>query len=138
MTQYLRATLLQVLTEYFSPQKRQVEHAVRVLQHAERIMDERRDCDSEIVIASAILHDIGIKISEELHGYNNGRTQEEYGPPVAEEILNAIGFPDEKTEIVKNIIANHHSRPRHDYPELFVLKKADAIVNREENTSPAE
>ena len=95
-------------------------------------MANRPSCDPEIVIACALLHDVGIKVSEEKHGYNNGKTQEEYGPPVAEALLNSIEFPCEKIEIVKDIIGNHHSPSRYDYPELIVLKDADKIVNRDE------
>ena len=84
------------------------------------------------MIACALLHDLGIKVSEERHGYNNGKTQEEYGPAEAGRLLNAIGFPADKTEIVKNIIGNHHSPSRYDYPELAVLKEADKIVNRDD------
>ena len=129
---YLRAQLVRVLTEYFGSDDRRIEHALRVLHHADRIMDDRAGCDADIVIASALLHDVGIKVSEEKHGYNNGKTQEEYGPPLAEDLLNAIGFPPDKTEIVKNIIGNHHSPSRYEYPELAVLKEADQIVNRDE------
>jgi hypothetical protein len=38
-----------------------------------------------------------------------GKTQEEYGPPEAERLLLALGFPHDKTEKVKQIIGNHHS-----------------------------
>ena len=129
---YLRAQLVRVLTEYFGSDDRRIEHALRVLDHADRIMDDHPGCDADVVIASALLHDVGIKVSEEKHGRNNGKTQEKYGPPVAEDLLNSIGFPSEKTEIVKNIIGNHHSPSRYDYPELVVLKEADQIVNRDE------
>lgn len=86
-------------------------------------------CDPDVVAACALLHDVGIKISEEKHGYNNGETQEQYGPPVAAEILAGIGFPANKAKRVKEIIGNHHSPSRYDYPELAVLKEADQIVN---------
>jgi 23S rRNA maturation-related 3'-5' exoribonuclease YhaM len=129
---YLRAQLVRVLVDYFGSDDRRIEHALRVLHHADRIVDEFPGCDMDIVIAAALLHDVGIKVSEEKLGYNNGRTQEEYGPPVAEELLNTIGFPEEKTAIVKDIIGNHHSPSRYDYPELAVLKEADKIVNRDE------
>jgi hypothetical protein len=42
----------------------------------------------------------GIKQSEEILGYNNGKTQEEYGPPIAGELLESIDFPHEKTRMV--------------------------------------
>jgi len=81
----------------------------------------------------ALLHDIGIKISEEKLGHNNGKTQEEFGPPVAEELLMSIDFPAAKIAIVKDIISNHHSPSRYNYPELELLKKADRIVNKNES-----
>ena len=123
---------MRVLVECFGSDDRRIEHALRVLHHADRIMTDHPGCDAEVVIASALLHDVGIKVSEEKHGYSNGNTQEEYGPPLAEDLLNGIGFPPEKTEIVKNIIGNHHSPSRFDYPELAVLKEADQIVNKNE------
>ena len=129
---YLRAQIVRVLIEYFGADDRRIEHALRVLHHADNILATRPACDPDIVIACALLHDVGIKVSEEKHGYNNGKTQEQYGPPVAEKLLKSIGFPDDKTLIVKNIIGNHHSPSRYDYPELAVLKEADQIVNRDE------
>lgn len=130
----LRARLTRVLVGYFGGDDRRIEHALRVLHHAETISADRPSCDAEIVIACALLHDVGIKVSEEKHGYNNGRTQEEYGPPAAEALLESIGFPRAKIGIVKDIIGNHHSPPRFDYPELLVLKEADLIVNRDETS----
>lgn len=129
-----RAKIVRVLTRYFGADDRRIEHALCVLSQAERIMDDYPACDSEIVIACALLHDVGIKVSEEKHGYNNGKTQEEYGPPVAEELLNSISFPPEKIKTVKDIIGNHHSPSRYDYVELEILKKADKIVNRAEKS----
>lgn len=129
---YLRVKLIRGLFLFFGNDDRRIEHAIRVLHHAERLMPQFLPCDLEIVIAGALLHDVGIKIAEEKHGYNDGQTQEAYGPPVAGEQLRAIGFPPGKIEIVKNIIGNHHSPSRYDYPELALLKEADRIVNRDE------
>ena len=105
---------------------------MRVLYHVERIMDSTEACDADIVIACALLHDVGIKISEEKLGYNTGKTQEKYGPPVAESLLRSIEFPPNKIEKVKEIIGNHHSPSKLDYIELKLLKQADRIVNEEE------
>ena len=130
---YPEAGIFRAMLEYFGEDDRRIDHALRVLVQAERLMEEDERCDAQIVIASALLHDVGIKVSEEKHGYNTGKTQEEYGPPVAEELLGSIGFPREKIGTVKDIIGNHHSRSLYDYPELEVLNKADRIVNRDED-----
>jgi putative nucleotidyltransferase with HDIG domain len=118
---------------HFGDDDRRIEHALRVLHHADIISGDYPECDMDIVIACALLHDVGIKLSEEKHGNNSGKTQEQYGPPVAEELLRSIGFPTDKTEIVKDIIGNHHSPSRYDYPELTILKAADRIVNTNKN-----
>ena len=130
---YPKAEITRLLIDYFGSDNRRIEHALDVLYHSERLRDESEiDYDDEIVIAAALLHDVGIKISEEKLGYNNGKTQEEYGPPVAGELLKSIGFPPAKITVVKDIIANHHSPARFAYPELELLKKADRIVNRDD------
>jgi HD superfamily phosphodiesterase len=119
------------LVDYFGEDFRRITHALEVLKYAERIMEDgKEDCDSDVVIASALLHDVGIKPSEEILGYNNGKTQEQYGPPEAEQLLNSIGFPSEKTARVCAIIGNHHSPSRYDFVELKILKEADRTVNR--------
>ena len=126
---FLRAKISRALINYFDDDDSRIEHAMRVLYHSENIMKEYNNYDEEIVIACALLHDIGIKISEEKFGYNNGRTQEEFGPDIAEELLLLINFPADKIKKVKEIIGNHHSKSRYNYPELEILKQADKIVN---------
>lgn len=96
-------------------------------------MDEYEGRDHDIVVASSLLHDVGIKISEQTFGYNNAKTHEEFGPPVAKDILSKVQFPEDKLEIVCNIVGNHHTPSRYDYVELKILKRADKIVNRNDN-----
>jgi len=126
---FIRARVTRELMTFFGDDNRRIEHALRVLYHAEKMLEQHPECDSEIVIICALLHDTGIKESEAKLGYNNGKTQEQYGPAAAGEILARLNFPQEKTEIVQNIIGNHHSPSRYDYPELELLKAADRIVN---------
>jgi len=129
---YFKGRVVKLMVDYFGTDFRRITHALEVLRHAEIIMGNGDDCDYEVLVASAILHDIGIKQSEEALGYNNGKTQEEYGPPVAEKLLKSINFCPEKTGKVCQIIGNHHSPSRYDYVELKILKEADRIVNRNE------
>jgi putative nucleotidyltransferase with HDIG domain len=129
---HCKGKIVKLLVDYFGNDFRRINHALEVLKYAEKIMENTSDCDHDIVIASALLHDVGIKPSEEKHGYNNGKTQEEYGPPVAAALLKKINFPSEKATKVCEIIGNHHSPSRYDYAELKVLKEADKIVNKME------
>ena len=129
---YCKGKMTKLLVDYFEEDFRRINHALEVLKHAERIMENAELGDAEVLIAAALLHDVGIKRSEALLGYNDGKTQEEYGPPVAEQLLASIDFPPEKIKKVCEIIGNHHSRSRYDYVELQILKEADRIVNKQE------
>ena len=131
---YLKAQITRLLLDHFGDDNRRITHALNVLCEAEQLLElpEFSACDHEVVIAASLLHDVGIKPSEKELGYNNGKTQEEYGPPIAERLLQSIYFPPEKILVVKQIIGNHHSPSRYDYPELELLKKADRIVNARE------
>ena len=132
---YVKARIARLLIDYFAADDRRIEHAFDVLFQAEKILaEEEISCDHEIVIAAALLHDVGIKVSEEKLGYNNGKTQEEYGPPIAEKLLLSIDFPRTGIDRIKDIIGNHHSPSRYDYPELEILKRADRIVNRRDES----
>ena len=136
--EYCKGKITKLLVDHFGNDFRRITHALEVLKFAEEIMEGSEGCDPEVLIACALLHDAGIKPSEAALGYNNGRTQEEYGPPVVRELLESIGFPAEKTDKVCEIVGNHHSPSRYDYIELMILKEADRIVNRleEEQSSP--
>lgn len=129
---YPRAILIRELVNYFGEDNRRIEHALRVLHHADNIIEQQVECDHEIVIAAALLHDIGIKVSEEKLGYNNGKTQELYGPSEAEKILRSVAFPESKIEAVKKIIGSHHTSISDSLPELSILMQADRIVNSDE------
>jgi HD superfamily phosphodiesterase len=135
---YLKGKIAKLLVDYFGADVRRIDHALEVLKHVEIIAagltrdksEVATDPDYDVLIAVALLHDIGIKTSEEKLGYNNGQTQEEYGPPVARDLLKSIDFPPDKILKVCEIIGNHHSKTRYDYVELIILKEADGIVNR--------
>lgn len=129
---YLKGRIIKLLVDYFEDDFRRIQHAVSVLHYAENIMEGYDNYDPDVVIAAALLHDVGIKPSESVLGYNNGKTQEQYGPPVAREMLIGIDFQSDKLQKVVDIIGNHHSPSRYDYPELAILKEADRIVNRQE------
>ncbi|MEE8185479.1 MAG: HD domain-containing protein [Thermodesulfobacteriota bacterium] len=127
--EYIKGKITKLLVDFFEDDFRRINHALEVLKYSEIIMEKKGNYDYPVVIASSLLHDVGIKPSEEKLGYNNGKTQEEFGPPIAEELLKRIDFPVEKIKRVSEIIGNHHSPSRYDYVELEILKEADRIVN---------
>jgi len=133
----LKGHLVTSLVAFFEEDVRRITHALDVLYESEKLLESKTlVCDHDIVIAAALLHDVGIKPSEEKLGYNDGKTQEEYGPPIARVILESLDFPADKTKIVCEIIGNHHSPSRYPYPELELLKTADRVINKRDVPVP--
>ena len=126
---YLKGKIVKLLVDFFENDYRRIEHALEVLKEAEMLLTDCAECEREVVLAAALLHDVGIKPSETQLGYNNGKTQEEFGPPVVRELLQQIDFPLAALCKVMEIVGNHHSPSRYDYPELRLLKEADRRVN---------
>jgi HD superfamily phosphodiesterase len=126
---YIKGTVARLMVKWFESDVKRIEHALNVMEQCELLLSDFSDYDYEIVVACALLHDVGIKTAEKLFGYNNGSLQEEYGPPAAAELLKEIGFSSFKIEKVAEIIGNHHSKSRYDYVELKILKEADRRVN---------
>jgi len=129
----LKGQLIKTLVDFFDTDYRRITHAIEVLKQAELLIGHYDNVDEELLLASAVLHDVGIKPSEAELGYNDGKTQEQYGPAVATELLEKIGFDPDKTKKVAEIVGNHHSKSRYDYVELEILKLADQIVNKLDN-----
>jgi len=129
---YFKAQVIKLLVVFFENDFKRIEHALDVLKYAEELTNCKDTYDVDIIIASTLLHDVGIKQSEKELGYNDGKSQEQYGPLVAGELLKSIDFPEEKIKKVKEIIGNHHSPSRYEYVELAILKEADRIVNEKE------
>jgi len=67
---YCKGNIVKLLIDYFGNDFRRITHALEVLKYAEKIMEGMENCDYEVLVASALLHDIGIKQSEEVLGYN--------------------------------------------------------------------
>jgi hypothetical protein len=98
-----------------------------VLAVAEQLL-RQEGADPRVVIAAAILHDIGIQAAERKHGSSGGRFQEIEGPPMAERILRALRVDEETIGLVCQIIAHHH-RGGLDSAEFRILWDADNLVN---------
>jgi SAM-dependent methyltransferase len=129
MTEYLKGQLIRELVAHFGEDTRRIEHAIDVLTHALALLENMPEADAEVVAAAAVTHDFGIKRAEEIHGSNNGKLQEEYGPDAARPALERCGLETDKVEAVVDIIAHHHSRVENPSVEFLILTEADWLVN---------
>lgn len=119
------------MIEYFGEDVRRINHAIKVYGFAKTLGElECLDNNGQFVLeVSAILHDIGIKVSEEKYNSSAGKYQEIEGPAVAKSILKKYKITDESMGRILHLIGNHHSYTKIDGKEFQMLIEADFIVN---------
>ncbi|PIU91286.1 MAG: phosphohydrolase [Armatimonadetes bacterium CG_4_10_14_0_8_um_filter_66_14] len=123
-----RVQLLSAMKQVFGDDRRRIDHALSVLDHAEALLVDHA-ADRDTVVAAAILHDIGIHEAERKHGSFAGKWQELEGPPIARRILSELGAAAAFAEAVCAIVGNHHSARGELTPEFDVVWDADWLVN---------
>jgi HD superfamily phosphodiesterase len=116
-----------VKTEFGADQRR-ITHALQVLERAEEIM-QAEGGEPRVVIAAALLHDIGIQEAERKHGSGAPEYQEAEGPPIARRILEKLGFGEQVIEEVCCIVGSHHTGGEIDTAAFRIIWDADNIVN---------
>lgn len=121
--------LVEAMKRTFGADQKRITHALTVLERAKEIMRGEKGADPRVVLAAAVLHDIGIQEAERKHGSNAGRWQEVEGPPMAEPIMKELGLDEGTRDHVSRIIANHHSAKDIDTLEFRILWDADWLVN---------
>lgn len=120
---------------YFDGDIKRINHALKVYSFAKTIGElENISSDKlEILELAAILHDIGIKVSEEKYNSSSGNYQQIEGPPVAKEILNFLNVDNNIIERVCFLIGNHHTYSKIDGTDFQILVEADFLVNINED-----
>lgn len=116
------------MEEHFGDDARRIGHALRVTEFAREIL-ECEPGDAELVLTTALLHDIGIREAELKYGSAAGPLQEKEGPPLARPILEGIGYPRDFVEEACSIIASHHSPGEVDTDNFRLVWDADWLVN---------
>ena len=116
------------MKDTFGSDRRRIDHALKVLDHAETIL-EAESGDPLTVRAAAILHDIGIHEAERKHGSPAGRFQEIEGPPIARAILEEFQLHDAIIDHICWIVGSHHSAKDIDTREFRIVWDADWLVN---------
>ena len=124
----MKDILIQRMKDVFGSDQKRINHALAVLDYARQIHAVEGG-DEAVIIAAAILHDIGIHQAEKKYGSTAGKYQQLEGPPIAMPILKDCGFPADKIEHICKIIANHHTAKDIDTLEFRVIWDADWLVN---------
>jgi HD superfamily phosphodiesterase/predicted RNA-binding Zn-ribbon protein involved in translation (DUF1610 family) len=124
----LKGQLIKELEDYFGEDVKRINHAKRVMHFAEELL-KLENSDWHIVIPASILHDVGIKVSEQKYGSSAGHYQEKEGPAVARKILLKMGVKNKDIDEICEIIRYHHSPGRINTKNFKVLYDADLLVN---------
>ncbi len=129
--EYLKAKLIAALVRHFGDDYRRIDHALQVTAWAEMIW-EAEGGDFDVVLATAVLHDVGITEAERLHSSSAGPLQEQYGPAIVKPILEEIGLDEDKIKFACSIIGSHHTSGALKNIEFMIMWDADMMVNLEE------
>ena len=124
----LKSLLIKELELFFGNDKKRVNHAKKVLEFSEKLLIDEGG-NSRIIIPTAILHDVGIKIAEEKFGSSAPPLQEKEGPPVARRILSNYEFTKDEIDKICEIISHHHSKKFLRSLEGKIIFDADWLVN---------
>jgi HD superfamily phosphodiesterase len=126
------------MIKYFDGDIKRINHALKVYSFAKIIGELEQLSKDELFILeiSAVLHDIGIKISEQKYNSSNGKYQEIEGPHVARELLSDFDLDSSIVDRVCYLIGNHHSYDKIDSVDFQILVEADFLVNIYEDEIP--
>jgi len=116
------------MEDHFGQDARRIRHALRVTDFARQLL-EQEEGEAELVLATALLHDVGIREAERKYGSSAGPLQEQEGPPLARAILESLGYPPAFIDEVCSIIASHHSPGEVDTANFRLVWDADWLVN---------
>ncbi len=123
-----KTALINAMENYFNSDVKRIDHAHRVTKYAEELL-ETEGGDYSIVLAAAVLHDIGIHEAERKYNSTSGKYQEKEGPPIARDILAKLGFEQKEIDEICSIIAHHHSPGKITTQNFKVLYDSDWLVN---------
>lgn len=123
--------VIKSMIDYFGNDVRRINHALKVygfastISRSEKLSQETID----IIEIAAVLHDIGIPLSEKKHNSCAGKYQELEGPPIAREILIQLNINPKTIDRVCYLIGNHHTYTKIDGLDFQILVEADFLVN---------
>lgn len=122
-------SLILDMMEYYKNDVKRITHFLKVYRMAEFIAKSEKvsDVDMEILRIASIIHDIGIKRSEEKYGDLSFHESE--GESIAREFLSKLEYRDKIIDRVCYLVGNHHNYKDIDNIDYQILVEADLLVN---------
>jgi len=105
------------MRKYFGTDSRRIKHAQQVAGFAEEIGKLEKG-NMAVIMATAYLHDIGIKEAEKKYNSSAPKYRHLEGPPVARQLLTDLNAEAGLIDEVCDIIGHHHT-PRDEETDEF-------------------
>jgi HD superfamily phosphodiesterase len=123
------------MIEYYAGDARRIQHFLKVYGFAKAIgeMEKLSDEQQKLLETAAVVHDIGIKISEQKYHSSAGNYQELEGPPEARKLLENLGYGEEFINRVCYLVGHHHTYQNMEGLDYQILVEADFLVNISED-----
>ncbi|MDD3395405.1 MAG: HD domain-containing protein [Anaerotignum sp.] len=123
------------MIEYDKGDPRRIQHFIKVYQFAKLIgeMEQVDGQTQETIEIAALVHDIGIKISEEKYQSSSGKYQELEGPPIAAALLKDLGCAESFINRICWLVGHHHTYGNIMDLDHQILVEADFLVNAYED-----
>lgn len=119
------------MVQYYSGDPKRIHHFMKVYAFASAICEEENITGAarDIIEVASLVHDIGIKVSEEKYNSASGKYQELEGPQLSDMLLLNIGYDKNLVSRVHYLVAHHHTYDDIDELDYQVLVEADFLVN---------
>lgn len=129
------------MTEFNAGDPKRIQHFIKVYEfaHVIGVKEQLEEQQLRILDMAAIMHDIGIRPSEEKYGRCDGKLQEQEGPAYARELLSEFSeVTEQETNRICYLIAHHHTYNNVDGLDYRILLEADFLVNAMEDDLPKD
>lgn len=135
----VQSIMMEMIGLYKGDPKR-IQHFIKVFQFAKLIGElEQVNVETQTVLEiSALVHDIGIKMSEEKYQSSAGNYQELEGPPLARDMLTKLSFSEPLISRVCWLVGHHHTYGSVKDIDHRILVEADFLVNAYEDDMQKE
>ena len=133
--------LILAMIRYDEGDPQRIQHFLKVYTFATLIAGREGIDPNEkhVLETAAIVHDIGIHVSEEKYGSSNGKYQEQDGPAEAVKLLRDVGgYSEDQISRVKYLVGHHHTYDHIDGDDYQILVEADFLVNLYEDQLDAD
>ena len=119
------------MIKYYKGDPKRINHFLKVFSYSKFIgMNENLDEKTQFILeTAALVHDIGIKISEEKYNSSSGKYQEIEGPAMVQKMLENLNYDKDIIERVCYLVGHHHTYNSINGMDYQILVEADFLVN---------